>query len=308
MSKFNNRIGEININNQGLTMKIINYRGAMDIDIQFEDNYVTYNRKYSDFKKGMIKNPNYYNKNRIKETNYNNYGSKMTIIEYNNADDIVVEFENGYKTKSRYSHFKEGKIKSPYDKTIYGVACLGEGKYKTTINNKRTIQYKYWHSMLIRCHDKKFKQNNPAYKDVTCCEEWLNFQNFAKWFEENYYEVEGEKIHLDKDILVKGNKIYSPKTCCFVPERINKLFEKTNITVNKGTFKSNKKYASRCNITDSYGNNKTIYLGIYNTIEEANKSYIDYKKNYIKNVANSYKHVIPTYVYNSIIKWLTIME
>ena len=48
---------------------------------------------------------------------------------------------------------------------------------------------------------------NKNYLDVTVCEEWHNFQNFAKWFYENYYEISGEKMRLDKDILIKGNKM-----------------------------------------------------------------------------------------------------
>lgn len=45
--------------------------------------------------------------NRVGETNINTNGSLMTIIEYNNANDIVVEFKDGYKNKE----FKENYIK-----------------------------------------------------------------------------------------------------------------------------------------------------------------------------------------------------
>ena len=64
--------------------------------------------------------------------------------------------------------------------------------------------------------------------DCSVYEGWHNFQNFAKWYEDNYYEIEEEQMHLDKDILVKGNKVYSPDTCVFVPETINGLFVKSN--------------------------------------------------------------------------------
>ena len=55
------------------------------------------------------------------------------------------------------------------------------------------------------------------------CDEWLNFQTFAKWHDENYYEV-NERLHLDKDILIPGNTLYAPDRCLLIPQRINELF------------------------------------------------------------------------------------
>ena len=81
--------------------------------------------------------------------------------------------------------------------------------------------------MLIRCYNKKDLEKNPTYKNTTVCIEWCNFQNFAQWFEKNYID----DWALDKDILVKGNKVYSPETCCFVPREINEVFK--NSTSNK---------------------------------------------------------------------------
>jgi hypothetical protein len=79
----------------------------------------------------------------------------MTIIKYNSATDIIVKFDNGYTTTCRYNTFKNGSIKSPYDKVVYKIGFIGEGIYKATENHKPTIQYDYWHSMLQRCYDKK---------------------------------------------------------------------------------------------------------------------------------------------------------
>jgi hypothetical protein len=68
-----------------------------------------------------------------------------------------------------------------------------------------------------------------TYQDVFVCEEWHNFQVFAKWFYENYYKILGEIMNLDKDIIKKGNKIYGPEYCAFVPQTINKLLVKTEM-------------------------------------------------------------------------------
>ena len=97
----------------------------------------------------------------------------------------------------------------------FGVGVTGQGEYShlvRKINGKHTKVYSVWHDMLGRCYNKKYQEKKPTYIGCTVCEEWHNFQNFAKWYEENYYEVNNEEMALDKDILIKGNKIYSPQT------------------------------------------------------------------------------------------------
>lgn len=46
------RTNEVSINNQGLKMFIKTYRNKKDIDIQFEDGFVSKHKRYSDFKEG----------------------------------------------------------------------------------------------------------------------------------------------------------------------------------------------------------------------------------------------------------------
>ena len=91
----------------------------------------------------------------------------------------------------------------------WNVGIIGEGIYVSRINSIRTKEYVAWDAMLQRCYDDKLHKRHPSYKDCTVCEEWLNFQNFAKWFNDN--NIDG--CQLDKDLLIKGNKIYSPETC-----------------------------------------------------------------------------------------------
>ena len=169
-------------------------------------------------------------KNRIGEENNNSFGTLMKIIDYENSRNITVEFQDEYKYKKKcqYCQFKEGCVHNPYDKTVYNVGYLGEGKYKTRDKKGHTRTYITWQSMLRRCYDAYYINRENSYIDCFVCDEWLNFQNFAKWYEENYYECNNERMELDKDILIKGNKIYSPTTCIFVPQRINRLFTKSN--------------------------------------------------------------------------------
>ena len=165
-------------------------------------------------------------KDRTGEINKNINGQLMKIIKYNNYSDIVVEFDDKYKTivKCQYGMFKNGKLGNPNDNTVYNIGRLGQGKYKSKFNKKQTIQYQYWFDMMKRCYSKDYHKRFPTYKGCTVCEEWLNYQNFGKWFDDNFYQIENEIMCLDKDILHKGNKIYSPDTCVFVPQRINTLF------------------------------------------------------------------------------------
>lgn len=165
-------------------------------------------------------------KDRTGEKVYNKQGYKMWILKYESANNITIQFESGYVVSSKYVNFITGNIKDPYSKSVYGVGYLGEGKYKASENGKNTKAYATWSSMLQRCYDKSNNHNLETYKDCTVCGEWHNFQNFAKWYEENYYEVKNKKLHLDKDIKYNDNKIYSPWTCLLVPSDINLMFRK----------------------------------------------------------------------------------
>ena len=243
--------------------------------------------------------------NRIGETKIMNCGEKATIIEYNNRKDIVVEFKKyNEKIKTTYDNFKKSNIKSKFTKNTFGVGYLGVGKYEASKNKKDTLAYKHWSHMMERCYSGRFLTNNPTYKGCSVCEEWHNFQNFAKWFDENYYEIDGETIQLDKDILLKGNKIYSPENCVFSPKRINTLFIKCDkvrgiYPVGVNYYKKYDKFIARCSTLD-----KRINLGYYNNPEEAFNTYKIFKEQYIKEVANEYKDKIPKRLYEAMYRYV----
>lgn len=141
-----------------------------------------------------------------------------------------------------------------------------------------------WYGMLMRCYSNKYISKYPTYRQCEVAPEWLALSKFKRWFEkpENGYH---EGYHLDKDILVKGNKIYSPDTCCFVPNEINSLIVKPSLKSNhpRGVFPINGKYKVIFN-----KNNRMVYVGVYETEDEAFIAYKTEKQNHIKNVAQKY--------------------
>ena len=233
--------------------------------------------------------------NRVGEEGINKFGSKMIIKEYRKYKDIDVYFPkyNWVFKHTQYTHFKNGNIKCPYEPRYYDKGYLGEGKYKVWENGKTTDEYNIWYNMLKRCYDPKCHKEYPTYKGCRVEDYLLNFQNMGEWIKENYYEVPREVMHIDKDILCKGNKVYSRETCIFVPERINTLFVKRDNNRGKdpiGMYQlSSGNYQVQCN--NEYG--KYVYLGTYSTKEETFRVYKEYKEKVIKKVIDSYEGKIP---------------
>ena len=239
------------------------------------------------------------------EKNINTFGSEMIIVKYRTNKDIDVYFPkyNWTFKGTTYSNFKKGEIKCAYEPRVYGVGYVGEGEYKCRENGKDTKVYRTWYDMLRRCYDEKNLKRNPTYVNCKVSESFHNFQNFGKWYENNFYQVDDEKMCLDKDILVKHNKIYSPETCVFVPETINLLFTKRQNDRGESVIGTsptkNSKYVVHCSIINpETGKSKSKYLGTYDTEIEAFEVYKYYKEKNIKEVADYFKNKIPNKLYN----------
>lgn len=279
------RLGEEKQNYQGYIMKIIKYNSSHDIIVEFQDKYKKcVNTTYRNFSLGKIKNPAW----RLGKITHNNQGCLMEVIAYDGANNVTVEFKDEYKARvhTAYRWFLSGEVKNPYYASVLKVGIVGT-KYPTTINNKMTKEYQTWRDMLRRCFDEKYKEKYPTYKDVTCCKEWLLYENFYEWLhnQENFKQwLNGDRWCLDKDILNKGNKTYSPDTCCLVPEYINLIFvqQKSNKELFSGVAKNGKLFkAQYVNLIT----NKTEYLGNYQTSYDAFLAYKQHKENSIKQVA-----------------------
>lgn len=235
-------------------------------------------------------------KERLGEINTNCQGELMKIIAYRKATDVDIQF---LETKNIiyhqfYSNFQKGALKDYYLPTFYGVGIVGNGTIHNS-NGDETLTFKFWDSMLKRCYSEVDLQRYPTYQPCYVCDDWLHLPNFEDWAEGNYYQCGNEKMCLDKDILYKNNKMYSPDTTIFVPERINILFTKTNASRGQypiGVYykKKNKKFVAQVSkLKNEQSNTKQQkYLGLYNTPEEAFEVYKKAKETYIKEVADFY--------------------
>jgi hypothetical protein len=218
-------------------------------------------------------------------------GCRIEIVDYIGVHNYLIRFiDYNLVIKSSMNHIKKGSVLNPLYKSIFGIGFLGVGE--KFCKKKKGL----WKGMFGRCYSEKTRKRYPTYKGCTVAEEWHNFQNFAKWYEENWKPWMDNTWHLDKDILVKGSKVYSPETCCFVPQEINVLFTKHNTNNNcpQGVRKSGNKFTSRFN---------QIHLGTFNTPEEAFQAYKTAKEKYIKEVADKWRGKITEQTYEVLINY-----
>lgn len=161
----------------------------------------------------------------------------------------------------------------------------GQGINDFNGSTKKEYSYRLWVNLLYRTTNTERHKTLPTYADATICEEWLSYSAFKEWFD-NPANGYMEGYSLDKDILVKGNKIYSPQTCCFIPQDVNAIFTKRK--ANRGKYPigvhmgNNGKYCAML-----WENGERKYLGYYDTPEEAFNIYKVAKEKYIKSVAET---------------------
>ena len=243
------------------------------------------------------------NKERLGEAVMQNCGELASIVEYVNSQDITIQFKtSGELVNTTYNHFVRGEVKSHFTPSVCGVGIKGLEPIVDE-NGEKLDSYECWRKMLERCYSAKCQKKHPTYIDCRVCDEWLYYPNFKKWYEENYYEIDNKKSQLDKDILIKGNKIYSPDTCVFTPKFINTLFTKRQNS--RGSFpigvyysKRDKKYKASLSVFKD-GEATIKGLGYFDTADEGFEAYKKAKEEYIKEVADEYKDKIPTKLYEA---------
>ena len=185
-------------------------------------------------------------------------------------------------------------------KLLYGVGNTDGMACK--IDGKMTPEYTLWSNMLARCYSEKYKTNNPHYVGCTVSDNFKDFRYFVKWCgRQKGYNMNGWA--LDKDILVKHNKIYSEDTCCFVPREINNLLTKRNgkrgdLPIGVSSQKGTGRYLVYMSVKG-----RIKYFGTFSDVNEAFQTYKTVKLKHIKDVVGEWKECLDVRVYNALMCW-----
>lgn len=265
---------------------------AQTVIREFIENPDTVNFKYIWHSMGDVEDYYYRNLYPVSEEQY--YAIRRFYRENGyDTEDIIIDIQNDFKYKN------DTWRKSDYVPTVSGVGYLG-----CSDADSNSVSYSRWKNMLHRCYDDNVQKNQPSYKGSYVCKEWLNYSNYRKWFNEHYYQVGDEQSDCDKDILIKGNRCYSPSTVCVVPHSINTLFtykQRSEAELLPGVWYEKDKNKYRAGLAFC---GKKIKIGTFDTEEEAFNAYKEYKEKFIKNMAEKYKNKIPYCAYEAMMNWV----
>lgn len=229
-----------------------------------------------------------------------NQGCTFRVARYVKDREVYVEFLDSHRhiMKTNGTAIKKGRVKNPFFPSVCGVGFLGCGKHKAVANGSLTAEYKMWRGMIYRCY---LEKRSAAYVSCSVCSEWLNFQNFADWL--SSYDFKEDDWDLDKDMLGQGKKIYSPENCALVPREINSLVTdrapaKTGLPL--GVYKGLRDGTFRACITMD---GEAKHLGVYGTPEEAHRSYVAVREEYVRSFADKWDGRVDPRVISALKNW-----
>lgn len=227
---------------------------------------------------------------------------EIKVIQKLSGDYVSILFEDGTTVDATQGNLRKGNVRNPNLKTTYGVGFHGIGKHV----QHKSKAHDYWSKMLQRAYCPEYKALHPSYTEAVVCDEWHNFQNFADWVVQQIGFGE-MGYNLDKDRLVKGNKLYSPEFCLLIPQELNKLVAAPSVKrgdspVGTSTRDDlNGKYMARYSRKGSGG--KDIYLGLFDTKEDAFYAYKTAKEEYIKERTEFWKDKIDPRAYEALMNY-----
>ena len=225
------------------------------------------------------------------------------ILKYNGNKDVVIQFlKTGYETVARLDKIKSGSIKDLYLPSIHGVGILG-AKYSTRVDGVKTKEYVLWHSMLERCYSDKYQKKYPTYEGCEVSDNFKSYEYFYEWCHKQIGFGNGG-FHLDKDLLTKGNNIYSESACVFIPSEINTMLVKSDKKRGEHLIGvcwhiTNKAFMSQV----SKNKGKPKHLGYFKTEIEAFNAYKQAKESFVKEQANKWKDQIDPRAYKALMNY-----
>ena len=225
------------------------------------------------------------------------------IVKYNDSKNVEVQFlKTGFETVAQLTNIRNGNVKDPYVPSVHGVGVLGT-KYSPSINGVKTKEYTIWRNMLERCYSDTYQKKYPTYEGCGVSENFKSYEYFYEWCNKQIgFGVEGR--HLDKDLLIKSNKVYSEDTCVFIPKEINILLTKRESMRGEHLIgvcwsKTHKAFVAMV----SKNKGKQEHLGYFNTELEAFNAYKVAKEDFVKEQANRWNGKIDIRAYNALMNY-----
>ena len=235
-----------------------------------------------------------------------NFGD-FKIVKYNNSRNVEIQFINtGFETSSQLEHIKNGNVKDPYVASVHGVGIVGT-KYPTHEDAVNIKEYDLWQNMLKRCYSDIYQKKKPTYEGCEVSDNFKSYEYFYEWCNEQIgfnNDGNGNPFHLDKDLLIKGNKVYSEDSCVFLPNEINSLLTKSDRIRGKypiGVCLHSKSKSFVAQVSRNKG--KPEYLGSFKTELEAFNAYKEAKEAFVKEQAEKWKDEIDDRAYNALMNY-----
>ena len=295
------KVGDTFKNTDGQEVTIIEYNSATNVIVRYSEDSAVMKTYSTDLRKGNFRHPEKFT-SIVGKRFRNNLGEWATVMEYIGATKIAIEFD-GYEGKINYAAnaaLRNGGFRNSYKPTMDGVGYMGVGKYVGKVEDGTDKVYVIHRHMIARCYSERVQKLQPAYIGCSVDERWHNLQVFADFYINNQFY--GLGYHLDKDLLIRGNRVYSPEACTLLPPEINSALASTPESVSGlplGVNKIDNGYVARLNKT---GQGRE-YLGYYKTAEEAHNIYVKAKEAYIHSLAEKWKGKIEDRAYQALMEW-----
>ena len=225
------------------------------------------------------------------------------VVKYSDSGHVEIQFLNtGYETVVQLGHIKSGGVKDRYSPSVYGVGITGT-KHPTYEGGVQTKEYVLWNGMLERCYSTIFKKKCPTYEGCEVSDNFKSYEYFYEWCN-NQIGFGNEGWQLDKDLLIKSNKVYSENSCIFIPSEINLVLVKSDKKRGKHLIgvswhERDKVFIARVNKNKG----RSEWLGTFKTEIEAFNAYKIAKESFVKEQANKWKGKIDDRAYNALMNY-----
>lgn len=238
----------------------------------------------------------------VGEVYRNKEGFQYEIVAYKNALEVTIKWLDCGTLQVCSAHdAHRGTLKYLNRPSVFGIGYLGYGRFVPGERRMEAWQerinpvlHRHWRHVLERTIAGR---DIKRYEDCQVVEEWYNFQNFCEWAikqkNSTRKEENGRLWHLDKDMVSRGNRLYCPELCVFLPNEVNAFYTKKEIGntgypgvnyIKPGSKNAKEGYIARCCIGE-----ERKYLGYYYSPEQAFEKYRQCKEAAARELANKWE-------------------